>query len=69
MFSPGFSSNKILNASHCRLILNLNESVPSYHLNRNNKKLLGVNLNNRIGFDTHVTNIRNRVSKKLYTSA
>ena len=25
--------------------------------NSNNKKLLGNNLNNRLGFDTHVTNI------------
>ena len=27
------------------------------------KKLLGDNLNERVGFDTHVTNICNRVSK------
>ena len=35
----------------------------------NNKKLLGINLNNRIGFDTHVANICNRVSKKLHALA
>ena len=34
--------------------------------NSNNKKLLGINLNNRLGFDTHVANICNRVSKKLH---
>ena len=27
--------------------------------NSNNKKLLGINLNNRLGFDTHVANICN----------
>ena len=32
----------------------------------NNKKLLGINLNNRLGFDTDVANICNRVSKKLH---
>ena len=37
--------------------------------NSNNKKLLGINLNNRLGFDTHVTIICNRVSKKLHASA
>ena len=31
------------------------------------KKMLGVILNNRLGFDTHVTNICNRVSKDLHT--
>ena len=37
--------------------------------NSNNKKLLGINLNNRISFDTHVANICNRVSKKLHALA
>ena len=37
--------------------------------NSNNKKLLGIILNNRLGFDTHVANICNRVSKKLYALA
>ena len=31
----------------------------------NDEKLLGINLNNRLSFDTHVTNICNLVSKKL----
>ena len=30
------------------------------------KKLLGANFNNRLGFDTHVTNMCNRVIKKLH---
>ena len=34
--------------------------------NSNDKKLLEVNLNNGLGFDTHVTNICNQVSKKLH---
>ena len=37
--------------------------------NSNNKKLLGINLNNRLGFDTHVANICSRVSKKLHALA
>ena len=37
--------------------------------NSNNKKMLGINLNNELGFDTHVTNICNRVSKKLHALA
>ena len=37
--------------------------------NSNNKKLLGINLNNRLGFDTHVTNICNRVNRKLHALA
>ena len=32
----------------------------------NNKKLLGINLNNTLGSDTHVTNILNTDSKKLH---
>ena len=31
------------------------------------KKMLGVILNKRLGFDTHTTNICNRVSKDLHT--
>ena len=31
------------------------------------KKMLGFILNKRLGFDTHVTNICNRVSKDLHT--
>ena len=37
--------------------------------NSNNKKLLGINLNNRLGFDTHVANICKRVSKKFHALA
>ena len=37
--------------------------------NSNNKKLLGIILNNRLGFDTHVANICNRVSKKFHALA
>ena len=37
--------------------------------NSTNKKLLGINLNNRLGFDIHVANICNRVSKKLHALA
>ena len=37
--------------------------------NSNNKKLLRINLNIRLGFDTHVANICNQVSKKLHTLA
>ena len=36
--------------------------------NSNNKKL-EFNLNNRLGFDSHVANICNRVSKKLHALA
>ena len=32
--------------------------------NINDKKLSGVNLNNTLGFNTNVTNIYNRVTKK-----
>ena len=37
--------------------------------NSNDKKLLGVNLNKRLGVDAHVTNICNRVSKKSHVLA
>ena len=37
--------------------------------NSNDKKLLEVSLNNRLGFDTHVTNICTRVNKKLHNLA
>ena len=37
--------------------------------NSNKKKLLGINLNNRLGFHIHVANICNRVSKKLHALA
>ena len=37
--------------------------------NSNNKKLIGINLNNRLCFDTHVANISNRVRKTLHALA
>ena len=33
--------------------------------NSNDKKLLEINLNNKLGFDTHVANNCSRVSKKI----
>ena len=62
------------NADKCHLILSTDEPF-SINIdnevikNSNNKKLLGINLNNRLGFDTHVANICNRVSKKLHALA
>ena len=70
-----FSNNFLKeNADKCHLILST-EELFSINIdnevikNSNNKKLLGINLNNRIGFDTHVANICNRVSKKLHALA
>ena len=70
-----FSNNFLkANADKCHLILSTDESF-SINIdnevikNSSNKKLLGINLNNRIGFDTHVANICNRVSKKLHALA
>ena len=70
-----FSNNFLkANADICHLILSTDEPF-SINIdnevikNSNNKKLLGINLNNRIGFDTHVANICNRVSKKLHALA
>ena len=37
--------------------------------NSTDKKLLGVNLNNRLGFDSCITNICKQVSKKLHSLA
>ena len=70
-----FSNNLLKpNADKCRLILSMDEP---FSINIDNeviksstdKKLLGVNLNNRLGFDTHVPNICNLVSKKLHALA
>ena len=70
-----FSNNLLKpNADKCRLILSMDEP---FSINIDNeviksstdKKLLGVNLNNRLGFDTHVPNICNLVSKKLHAFA
>ena len=67
-----FSNNLLKgNADKCHLILSKDEP---FSINRdnevikssNNKKLLGINLNNTLGSDTHVTNIFNPESKKLH---
>ena len=55
----------------CHLILSTDEPFSinidnEVITNSNNKKLLGINLNNRIGFDTRVANICYRVRKKLH---
>ena len=72
VFFEWFSNNFLkTNTDKCNLILSTDEPF-SINIdnevikNSNNKKLLGINLNNRIGFDTHVANICNRVSKKLH---
>ena len=66
-----FSNNFLkANADKCHLILSTDEPF-SINIdnevikNSNNKELLGINLNNRLGFDAHVANICNRFSKKL----
>ena len=62
------------NGDKCRLILSTDEPF-SINIdnevikNSNNRKVLGINLNNSLGFDNHVINICNRVSKKLHTVA
>ena len=75
MFFEWFSNNFLkANADKCHLILSTDEPF-SINIdnevikNSNNKKLLGINLNNRLGFDTHVANICNRVSTKLHALA
>ena len=68
-----FKPNNFLKATadKCSLILSTDEPF-SINIgnevikNSSNKKLLGINLNNRLGFDTHVTNICNQVSKTLH---
>ena len=70
-----WSSNNFLktNADKCHLILSTDEpfsiNIDNEVIKNSNKKLLGINLNNRLGFDTHVANICNRVSKKFHASA
>ena len=67
-FSNNFSK---ANADKCHLILSTDKP---FSINRdneviknsNNKTLLGINSNNRLGFDTHLANICNQVSKKLH---
>ena len=70
-----FSNNLLKpNRDKCHLILSTDEPF-SINIdnevikNSNNEKLLGINLNNRIGSDTHVANICNQVSKKLHALA
>ena len=58
----------------CHLVSSINERFLINIMNEvikhsNDKKLLRVDLNNRLGFDTHVINICDRVSKKLYALA
>ena len=67
-----FSNNFLkANADKCHLILSTDEPF-SINIdnevikNSNNKKLLGINLNNRLGFDTHVASICDRVSKTFH---
>ena len=70
-----FSNNFLkANADKCHLILSTDEPFSINIDNEviktsNNKKLLGINLNNRLGFDTHVANICSRVSKELHALA
>ena len=58
-----FSNNFLKsNADKCRLILLTDEPFSitidnEVIKNSNNKKLLGINLNNRLGFNTHIKNI------------
>ena len=62
------------NTNKCHLILSTDEPF-SINIdneiikNSNNKKLLGINLNNRLDFDSHVANIGNRVRKELHVLA
>ena len=70
-----FSNNFLkANAGKCHLILSTDEpflvNIDNEVIkNSNNKKLLAINLNNRLDFDTHAANICNRVSKKLLALA
>ena len=70
-----FSNNFLkANADKCHLILSTDEPFSinvdnGVIKNSNNKKLLGINLNNSLGFDTHAVNICNRGSKKPHALA
>ena len=75
-FSESISNNFLkANADKCNLIFSADEPFlintdNEVIKNSNNKKLFGINLdNNRLGFDTHVTNICNQASKKLHVLA
>ena len=66
-----FSNNFLkANTDKCHLILSTDEpfsiNIDNEVIKNSNKKLLGINLNNRMDFDTDVTNTCNRVSKKLH---
>ena len=68
--------NNLLNANadKCHLILSTDEPLPinidnEVIKNNNNKKLLGINFNNRLDFNSHAANICNRVSNKLHALA
>ena len=70
-----FSNNFLkANADRCHLILGTDEPF-SINIdnevikNSNSKKLVGINLNDRMGLDIYVAIICNRVSKKLHALA
>ena len=70
-----FSNNFFkANADKCHLISSTDEPLINIDTevikNSNNKKLFGINLNNRLDFDTHVVaNICNQMSRKLHALA
>ena len=70
-----FSNNFLkANVDKCHLILSTDDpfsiNIDSEIIKSSNiKKLLGINLNNRLGSDIHVANIGNRVSKELHVLA
>ena len=70
-----FSENFLkANADKCHLLLSADKPFSINIDNKfiksiSDKKLLGANLSNRLSFDTHVTSICYRVSKKWYASA
>ena len=70
-----FSNNFLMaDADKCHLILSTDKPFSikidnKVIENSNDKKLLGVNLNNKLGVDIHVTNICYQVSKILHALA
>ena len=70
-----FSDNFLkASADKCHLLLSVDKPFSinidnEFIKNISDKKLLGANLSNRLGFDTHVASICNWVSKKWYASA
>ena len=75
VLSAWFLNNFIkANVDKCHLILSTNEPFLINIDNEvikssSNKKLLRIDLNNRLGFDTRVASICNRVSNKLHALA